>query len=985
MRIIRIVVTFCLVGGVAVAAQGQEFASKAVDRHLLSQPLKPVVPLGEALAMLEKAYDVHIVYDDAVVRGRTTARLASAAAGFQEALEMVLGEAPITYKKVGARTVVLQPAEPPEPMPVLQTTGTIKGRVTTEQGEGIHLAQVLIEGTTLGDAADQNGDYEIAAPPGTYTLRTKVIGYRDQSAKVTVVVGETVTQDFSLSEDPLLLGEIVTTGTRTPRLKLETPLAISSLSARQVAQAAPRSTTEVLRYVPGFTRVESSGGEVNQNISLRGIYGVELVNFMEDGLPVFPTMHTFFMNADNLFRPDENIETVEVVRGGNSALYGSNAPAAIINFINKTGGPVLNGVTKGTVGTAGLARYDFNLNGPLGNNWRFNVGGFYRFDRGVRDPGFPGIRGGQIKGNITRLLDNGYFRVSAKRIDDRNQFILPLPFRNPSDPEYVPGFSNFGAMNTLEGNDLRIPLPLENGELTLPLDDGIRTDAYWLTGDISFDFPGDWNLQNTAQIMQNKQSWNAILPFDVIQANDWAQGQLDGLIAAGTVPANSRFRLFFTNHFDAAGNKLPFNTANGLIAPGGEWHVEKPISHFQNQIQVNKGIQNHTLTLGSYFGYYTQKNTWFFTDILTDVRDNPRFVDMVVTDPAGNTILEVTKNGFRNFLSNYANGSGHTTIFSFFGSLELKPMDKLRVDVGARFEHDNFVQVSENTSRFDLDGDPTTSYDNEVWGNQTFRQFDFSFDEWALSAGINYQLSNQLAVFGQAARGYKMPALDEYLFPAVAQAALFEPRHTLTFEGGVKYSSPLFGASVNGFWGELKDITTQGAEVDPVTGGTVWSIIEQDKTRSWGAEVEVSARPVPELSLMGNGTFLKAELGSGADLGSILAGVPPVIGNLSATYTKSGFTVLADWHYVGRRFLETQVEGAARDKLKAYSYLNLGASYKIPRQPITLSANLLNVYQSKGLEEGNPRLRQVGGRTSDLFLARPILPRRFTFTVGYQF
>ena len=49
-------------------------------------------------------------------------------------------------------------------------------------------------------------------------------------------------------------------------------------------------------------------------------------------------MHTFFMNADNLFRHDENIDRMEVVRGGTSSLFGSNTPGAIVNFINKTGG-----------------------------------------------------------------------------------------------------------------------------------------------------------------------------------------------------------------------------------------------------------------------------------------------------------------------------------------------------------------------------------------------------------------------------------------------------------------------------------------------------------------------------------------------------------------------------------------------------------------------------------------------------------------------
>ncbi len=104
----------------------------------------------------------------------------------------------------------------------------------------------------------------------------------------------------------------------------------------------------MLRYVPGFTRVESSGGEVNQNISMRGILGMEYVAFLEDGLPVFPTMHTFFMNADNLFRFDENIERLEVVRGGSLGRCSvPTRPGAIVNFINKTGGTEFAGTMRG--------------------------------------------------------------------------------------------------------------------------------------------------------------------------------------------------------------------------------------------------------------------------------------------------------------------------------------------------------------------------------------------------------------------------------------------------------------------------------------------------------------------------------------------------------------------------------------------------------------------------------------------------------------
>jgi iron complex outermembrane receptor protein len=493
-------------------------------------------------------------------------------------------------------------------------TGTVSGTVTNEQGAPLAGVQVTVEGTGLGAVSKDNGQYVIThVPVGPRTIRVRSVGYRPQALPVTVAADQRAAENFRMVEDPLSLSSVVVTGTATPRVNEEASVAITTLTPELIDQAAPRSTTEMLRYVPGFTRVESSGGEVNENITMRGILGVEYVMFMEDGLPVFPTMHTFFMNADNLFRPDENIDEMEVVRGGSSALYGSNTPGAIANFINKTGGPELHGSFKVSAATQGLARYDMNTNGPLGDDWRFNIGGFYRYDHGVRDPGFPGISGGQIKANITRLLPNGYFRVSAKYIDDRNQFILDLPFQNPGDPKYVPGFGDYGSMNTLEGNDIRVPTP--NGQLELPLDNGLRTVAGWLTADVAFDLSNGWRLQNAAQAMQNAQQWNAIVPSDVMSAADFVtrpvnQGGLG-------FPAGTQFTYTYTNRLDETGKPMPFSTSNGLVAPGGEWHVEKPLSAFQDQFQLKKNLGQNNLALGLYFANYSQTNRWYFTDILT--------------------------------------------------------------------------------------------------------------------------------------------------------------------------------------------------------------------------------------------------------------------------------------------------------------------------------------------------------------------------------
>lgn len=890
------------------------------------------------------------------------------------------------FVSLAVASLVLAFIARPSPLAAQEQTGSIAGKVTDEAGAPIANAQITIRGTTLGAQSRADGGYTLPrVPAGTAAVTARMLGFRPDSASVSVAAGGRASQDFSLRRDPLQLQTMVVTGTQTPRQNLEASVAVTTLTAREVEQAAPRSTTEMLRYVPGFTRVESSGGEVNQNISMRGILGVEYVMFMEDGMPVFPTMHTFFMNADNLFRFDQNIERMEVVRGGASALFGSNTPGAIINFINKTGGDQFAGTMRVEGGTKALARYDVNAGGPLGEDWRFNVGGFYRYDHGVRDPGFPGIRGGQAKANVTRLLSNGYIRISGKYLDDRNQFILPLPFTNASDPEYVSGFGNYGAMSTPEGLDISVPTP--DGQLQLPLDNGLRTKAGWFTVDAAFDLASGWRLQNTAQVMQNSQEWNAIVPSNALPADEYAASVISTL----GLPAGSTAQYFFTNHPDALGNPTPFNTANDLVAPSGEWHIEKPISAIQDQIQLRRSFGRHSFAVGAYFANYTQTNRWNFTDILLDVRDQPRFLDMVVTTPTGT--VDVTNNGFRNYRSLFVNGSGQASVLSGVMGGEIQLTNRLRADLGVRVEYDDYVQSSENTSTVDMDGDPTTPFDNSVqFGNNSFRHFTNSITDWAGSAGLNLALRDNLAVYVAGSRGYKMPALDEFLqATSQEQVDLFDSREVRSVEGGVKAQVGRLAFTVNGFYTQLKNIIGQGAETDPVTGGTIWVIRTSPSNRSYGAEVEALLAPAEGLQLQGSATFLKAELGGGVDSlaqfkGRRLAGVPTNLGNLAAIFSPpraGGLELRADWHWVGSRFSEDPLTRIVDTKLPFYNYFNFGAGVAIPNAGVRINLDLLNAFQSKGLEEGNPRLVASGG--APIFLARPLLPRRLQASVSYDF
>ncbi len=213
----------------------------------------------------------------------------------------------------------------------------------------------------------------------------------------------------------------------------------------------------------------------------------------------------------------------------------------------------------------------------------------------------------------------------------------------------------------------------------------------------------------------------------------------------------------------------------------------------------------------------------------------------------------------------------------------------------------------------------------------------------------------------------------------------------------MKHASRYLGVTVDAFYTVLKDIVSQGAVLN-ASGQTIWIIQSNPEIRSYGVELEASGHlPNTGFGAVTNWTWIRPSYSScppssqtqvgcpsGADVGTLLAGKPPIVGNVAVNYRgRSGVTFGADWHFVDRRCTGVN---SCTNALPTYTYANVGAEYVFPASGVTVRADLLNVYQSKGLEEGNPRLSLLpNGRTSNLFLARPILPRALLVSMGYRF
>ncbi len=267
------------------------------------------------------------------------------------------------------------------------------------------------------------------------------------AALVGVALLGTVPRDARAQEGAdEVIEEIITTGVpRGGATKLDASVSVSALPAEEMINLAPRSTAEIFRSLPGI-RSESSGGGGNANMTIRGIPlatgGSKYMQLQEDGLPVTEYGDINFGNTDNWIRADWTIDRVESIRGGSASTFASNSPGGIINMISKTGGD-----EAGSVGVSfGLDydefRTDFEYGGVLTDSIIFHVGGFFRDGEGVRETGFNGDNGGQIKANLTMELDDGFLRLYGKYLDDKVTTYLPSAVRVESPESYgpLPGF-----------------------------------------------------------------------------------------------------------------------------------------------------------------------------------------------------------------------------------------------------------------------------------------------------------------------------------------------------------------------------------------------------------------------------------------------------------------------------------------------------------------------------------------------------------------
>ena len=216
--------------------------------------------------------------------------------------------------------------------------------INSKTGEHVAYVSVFLQGTTIGDATDESGHFHIAnCPEGTFTVVVRGVGFKQMEREVTFERNKTVELDFRLEPDAVALGQVVVTATQHAVSRQETPSVVGVVGIKQLEAASAVNLAEGLRFQTGVcvgnTCQNCGANEVRIN-GLGGAYSQVLI----DSRPVNSALASLYL-LEQL--PAALIEQVEVMRGGGSALYGSNAIGGVINVITKE--PIRNSASVGNI------------------------------------------------------------------------------------------------------------------------------------------------------------------------------------------------------------------------------------------------------------------------------------------------------------------------------------------------------------------------------------------------------------------------------------------------------------------------------------------------------------------------------------------------------------------------------------------------------------------------------------------------------------
>ena len=211
-----------------------------------------------------------------------------------------------------------------------KVSGTITDAVTKEPLIGV---SIQVKGKVIGTITDTKGNFSFStSTPPPFTIVITSVGYESQEVSVS---GNSAAINITLKEQSILGQEVVVAASRIEETVMKSPVAVEKMDIRAIREAAAPSFYDALANMKGVDM--TTQGLLFKSINMRGFGAtgnprtVQMIDGMDNQAPGlnFP--------VDNIVgMPELDVESVELLPGAASALYGPNAINGLILMNSKS-------------------------------------------------------------------------------------------------------------------------------------------------------------------------------------------------------------------------------------------------------------------------------------------------------------------------------------------------------------------------------------------------------------------------------------------------------------------------------------------------------------------------------------------------------------------------------------------------------------------------------------------------------------------------
>lgn len=787
-----------------------------------------------------------------------------------------------------------------------------------------------------------------------------------------------------------MLEEVVVTGTTGRNVTaLETSYGVAVLNEEALQRENAVGFADLMDAVPGLWG-EPAGGEVNTNLSARGTRSGfnSYISLQEDGLPVLYS--PFFSEYE--IRYDATYDRVETILGGPSGIFTAQGAAATVNFISRLPQDRVEADTKIAVTDFGQVRTDVFVGGPIAgsDSWFGSIGGYYRRGQGVRDVGYDGELGGQLRGNLKYVYDSGSVTFAYKHIDDNTIFYINTPVDLRSNkPEALPGFN--ARDNTLMGPDTRfIDSKTPHGIEHRDLKDGQDSKTDQFSVKYEQNLGENWRLKEHARISDIDRVSSDLRGGSnatVIRATDFISSQSAALLAA--FPTATQTQLVRVRDGEVISDPAGLN-GNGLLAQQNTIAYASSFDEFINDVQLTYEGDRLLVTAGLQYWDISNSSGERDDTFLVDVRQNANRMDLQAVDASGAVVGHLTDGGVLVYSALDNRGTFDTESINPYLNIELQVTDNLRVDAGVRHESVDYSGTAEDVNfvvplpaEFN---DPSVLADDFALmdGNGTIVTGEQSLDDVAWTIGANYKFTDSFAIYARYAEAFDMGIADFAIFsiPAFGSANMssgFPQKPTsITFaELGVRYNGEKVAAFATAFHTDNQNVAVlhgaTGTDVFPVDNETL------------GVEFALQWRPIEQISLEFSGVVQDSQMVDDATSGVSFDGnqvdrLPNLQLRLMPTYYfDSGQVYLSAQHY-GKRYADL----ANTQEFPAYTSIDAGVLFDVGEH-LSFGVQGSNLTDELAFTTGNPRGNSIFAGIDEFGLAQALPGRVFTAFATYRF